>query len=69
MTNNIYCDGVSTLDDIVAMPSSDITISNILSESVSASNESSSPLESSTFKIQNPSCQVIFMYYFLDKII
>lgn len=67
---------MSTLDEIVSIPNSDITISNILSESVPL-NESSprsldvtdvtvnSLLMESTpvFKIQKPSCQVIFIIY------
>ncbi|KAL4105303.1 hypothetical protein QTP88_020554 [Uroleucon formosanum] len=69
LTNNIYCDRVSTLNEVVLMPDSDITLSNILSESVSASNECSSqrslnvsinnllPESLSTFEIQKPSCR------------
>eukprot|EP00102_Acyrthosiphon_pisum_P019135 XP_016656345.1 PREDICTED: uncharacterized protein LOC107882482 [Acyrthosiphon pisum] len=58
LTNNVYCDGVSTLDDIVSVPDSNITINNILSESVSVSSESSLLESSSTFEIQKPCCQI-----------
>ncbi|KAL4085402.1 hypothetical protein QTP88_027261 [Uroleucon formosanum] len=69
LTNNIYCDGVSTLNEVVPMPDSDITLSNILSESVSASSECSSqrsldvsinnllPESLSISEIQKPSYQ------------
>jgi len=54
---------VSTLDDIVSVPDSNITINNIMSESVPVSSESSLLESSSTFEIQKPSCQVITVLY------
>lgn len=70
LTKSIYFDGMSPLDEITFLPTSDITPSNILSESGSALKESVSPStldatfnnrlpeSSSKFDIQKSSCQV-----------